>query len=143
MQSENRVGSGKGGATSGNGSSTEKLLSASTLIGDDVYGPGEEKVGTIKDFMLDLHSGDVSYAVVSAGGLLGIGGKLFAVPLGALTLDRAKKRFVLGVNAERMKKAPGFDKDKWPDMTDAAWVKSIHAYYGSQVDTKEPVAKRA
>jgi len=73
----------------------------------------------------------VSYAVLSFGGFLGMGEKLFAVPWNALTLDTKNKRFVLNVEKERLKQAPGFDTDKWPNMADQAWAKEIHSYYGT------------
>ena len=53
-----------------------------------------------------MHSGRVSYAVLSFGSFMGIGGKLFAVPWEALKLDTANKRFVLDVNKDRLQGAP-------------------------------------
>ena len=61
---------------------------------------------------------------------LGMGGKLFATPWSALTLDTENKCFVLNVDKERLDNAPGFDKDKWPDMADQTWADEIHSYYG-------------
>jgi len=114
----------------GNGRNGPGFLSASTIAGDDVYNGKDEKLGDIKDIMLDMSSGKVCYAVLSFGGLLGVGDKLFAVPWSALKLDGKNKRFVLDVETERLKNAPGFDKDHWPDMADGQWSKSIHGYYG-------------
>lgn len=105
------------------------LLSASTLNGNDVYNNREENLGSIKEIMLDAHNGTVCYAVLSSGGFLGIGDKLFAIPWQALRLDTDNKRFLLDVDAERLKNAPGFDKDHWPDMADSTWAQSIHSYY--------------
>jgi len=106
------------------------LMSASTLMGNDVYNPEDENLGDIKDFMLDVHSGKICYAVLSFGGFMGMGSKLFAVPWRALKLDTENKRFVLDVTEDQLKQAPGFDKDHWPDMTDAIWAQRIDAYYG-------------
>jgi sporulation protein YlmC with PRC-barrel domain len=105
------------------------LMGASTLIGNDVYNHKNEEVGDIKEIMLDTQSGKVSYAVLSFGGFLSMGEKLFAVPWNALTLDTENKRFVLNVEKDRLKLAPGFDKDKWPNMSDPSWVKEIDSYY--------------
>lgn len=115
-----------------------RLLSATSLMSDDIYNAKEEKLGSIKDFMLDIHSGTVSYAVLSIGGFLGMGDKLFAVPWNALTLDTENKRFVLNVESERLEDAPGFDKDHWPDMADSTWAQTIHTYYGTQADPTRP-----
>jgi sporulation protein YlmC with PRC-barrel domain len=108
-----------------------RMLSASSLASDDVYNPGGDKLGSIKDLMLDLDSGKVSYAVLSFGGFLSLGEKLFAVPWSALTVDTDRKCVVMDINEERLKDAPGFDTDNWPNMADATWGRSVHAYYGT------------
>lgn len=108
------------------------LLSASSLSSDDVYNRNGEKLGSIKDLMIDLQSGRVCYAVLSFGGFLTMGEKLFAVPWSALTVDTENKRFLLDTNEERLKEAPGFDTDNWPNMADPTWAKSIHSYYGTE-----------
>lgn len=114
----------------GDGNSTlSLLLSASTLHGNDIYNTHEENLGSLKEIMLDVHSGTVRYAVLSSGGFLGIGDKLFAIPWQALAIDTKNKRFVLDVDADRLKNAPGFDKDNWPDMADSTWAQDIHSYY--------------
>ena len=107
-----------------------QLMGANTLIGNDVYNHNDEDLGDIKEFMLDMHSGRVAYAVLSFGGILGMGEKLFAVPWAALTLDTVNKRFILKVDKDTLNNAPGFDKDNWPDMADESWTKKIHSYYG-------------
>ena len=107
------------------------LMGMHTLIGDDVYNTEGEKLGDIKELMLNVHEGKISYAVLSFGGFLGMGDKLFAVPWTALTLDTDNKRFVLNVDKDRMKNAPGFDKSKWPDMASQEWAKEIDGYYGT------------
>lgn len=112
-------------------SHTSRVLSASTLSGDDVYNPKGEKLGGIKELMLDIETGKVCYAVLSFGGFLSLGEKLFAVPWSALTVDTKNKRLVMDTDEERLKKAPGFDTDHWPNMADATWEKSVHAYYGT------------
>ncbi len=108
------------------------LMGADTLVGNDVYNTESEDLGDIKEIMLDMRSGRVSYAVLSFGGFLGMGEKLFAVPWDALKLDTDNKRFVLDVDKDRLQSAPGFDKDHWPNMADATWEKGIHAYYGTK-----------
>lgn len=81
---------------------------------------------------------DSPYAVLSFGGFLGMGEKLFAVPWSALTLDTATKSFKLNVDKDRLKTAPGFDKDHWPNMADATWAQTIHTYYGTKLYSDEP-----
>lgn len=112
-----------------------ELMGAETLVGNDVYNQEGDDLGDIKEIMLDMSNGKVGYAVLSFGSFLGMGEKLFAVPWDALTLDTEQKRFVLNVEKDRLKDAPGFDKDKWPNMADPAWVNDIHAYYGTKPQT--------
>ena len=107
-----------------------KLMGAETLIGDDVYNADEEKLGDIKEVMLDTRNGTVAYAVLSFGGILGLRDKLFAVPWKALTLDTANKRFLLNVPKDSLEDAPGFDKDDWPDLADPTLTNSLYSYYG-------------
>jgi len=109
-----------------------ELMGADTLVGNDVYNTKDEDLGDIKEIMLDMRTGKVGYAVLSFGGFLGMGEKFFAVPWNALTLDTKNKRFVLKVEKERLKDAPGFDKDHWPNMADQSWMNEIHAYYGTK-----------
>jgi sporulation protein YlmC with PRC-barrel domain len=109
-----------------------ELMGADTLIGNDVYNQNDEDLGDIKEIMLDVRSGRVSYAVLSFGGFLGMGDKLFAVPWSALTLDTVNKRFLLNVEKDRLESAPGFDKDQWPNMADPSWAQGIHDYYGTK-----------
>ena len=108
-----------------------QLMGADTLIGNDVYSQNEEDLGDIKEIMLDTSTGKVSYAVLSYGGFLGMGEKLFAVPWEALKLDTINKRFVLNVDSEKLESAPGFDKDNWPNMADEKWADHIHSFYGT------------
>lgn len=115
----------RAGATAGQ----PALLSAATITGDEVCNLKDEKLGTIEDIMLDTQNGRIRYAVLSCGGFLGMGDRLFAIPWSALTLDSAQKRFTLDLDKERLKNAPGFDKDDWPSWSDSNWSTSVDSYY--------------
>ena len=108
-----------------------ELMGAHTLIGDHVHNLKNEHLGEIKEIMLDMRSGRIAYAVMAHGGVFKLGQKLFAVPWEALTLDTVNKRFVLNVDKDQLKNAPGFDKDHWPDMSDTTWSNDIHNFYGT------------
>lgn len=105
------------------------FLSASTLTGDDVVNPQGESLGNVKDIMLDTTTGKITYAVLSFGGVLGLGDKLFAVPWSALRIDGENKKVVLNVPKDRLKNAPGFDKDHWPNFADPTFGRTISDYY--------------
>jgi sporulation protein YlmC with PRC-barrel domain len=112
------------------GTDIRRVMSASSLIGDKVMNSQGEDLGKIEEFMIDLNTGCVAYAVLSFGGFLGIGDKLFAIPIKALRLDEDQKCFILDVDKEKLKNASGFDKNNWPDMADPTWSTKLHDYYG-------------
>jgi sporulation protein YlmC with PRC-barrel domain len=117
-----------------------EMMGADTLVGNEVCNQKGEDLGEIKEIMLDMRSGRVAYAVLSFGGFLGLGEKLFAVPWNALILDTKNKRFVLNVEKDRLKGAPGFDKTQWPNMADQSWAREIHSYYGTKPYPDDPRA---
>lgn len=106
-----------------------RVMAADTLHGDDVRNDADDKLGELSHIMIDVPTGRVAYGVLSVGGFLGVGDKLFAVPWSALRLDPEERCFRLDVSKEQLKDAPGFDKDAWPSMADQRWAEQIHAYY--------------
>lgn len=108
------------------------VLSADTLTGDKVVNLQNEDLGKIEHLMIDLANGRVAYAVLSFGGFLGMGDKLFAIPWSALKVDTVEKRFILNVDKEVLKNAPGFDKDHWPNMADHSYATGVFKYYGAK-----------
>jgi len=112
--------------------SEPSVLAADTLTGDKVVNLQNEDLGKIEHLMIDLATGRIAYAVLSFGGFLGMGDKLFAIPWSALTVDTVEKRFILKVDKELLKLAPGFDKEHWPNMADRAWGTQVFKYYGAK-----------
>lgn len=108
---------------------TTRHLSATSLIGDSIKNTQGESLGDLKELMIDLSSGSISYAVIAFGGILGMGEKLFAVPWQSLRVDHSDKCLILDVAKERLKDAPGFDKDNWPDFSDTGFAEQHTAYY--------------
>lgn len=126
-----------GAAIVGQGSRTAEgpgpeVMDAATLIGDAVINDQGEDLGKIEAIMLDVSSGRIAYAVLSFGGFLGMGDKLFAIPWSALTLDTDQKCFILNVAKDKLDNAPGFDKDHWPAMADPTWANDVHSYYDTR-----------
>ncbi len=111
-------------------SSEDLLLTAASIKGTPVRDKHDEVLGNIKDLMIDLRTGEVIYAVLSVeDGFLNMGSKYFAVPLQAFSVDTINERMVLDVSKERLEKAPGFDKDNWPQQPQADFIISVYAFY--------------
>lgn len=89
-------------------------LTASSVMQDKIINPAGEKLGDVKDVMLNVREGKIDYIVMQSGGFLGIGEKLFAIPYRLLRLDTDNHAFVFNQDKETIKNAPGFDKDHWP-----------------------------
>jgi len=99
-----------------------KVNKASSLVGMDVRNTQNEKLGEIKDIVLDLHSGKVAYAVLSVGGFLGIGDKYVAVPPSAFTAAPDQDKLILNADKAKIQNAPGFAKSSWPDLNSSTWT---------------------
>jgi sporulation protein YlmC with PRC-barrel domain len=106
------------------------IVDASKIIGCKVENAKDENLGKIEDLMLDLHDGRIAYGVLSFGGFLGMGDKLFPVPFEALQYRAADGKCVLNVDKEVLKNAPGYSRDQLPDVNDRAWRTQIFSHYG-------------
>lgn len=109
-----------------------RILSSSTITGQNVYNLKDENIGEIKDLMVNPNEADVVYAVLSFGGFLGIGSKYFAIPLEALQFSDKDDTIRLDVNKEQLENAPSFDKDNWPMTADNKFIDSVYSHYGYQ-----------
>ncbi|MBB5190164.1 sporulation protein YlmC with PRC-barrel domain [Silvimonas terrae] len=109
---------------------TAQVIASHEAEGYKVVNEQGEHLGKIDQFVLDVTNGRVAYAVLSFGGFLGMGDKLFALPWSSIKLDEVNKEFTLiGVDKETLKNAPGFDKDHWPTFADEQWSSNLHSYY--------------
>ncbi|QHT66742.1 PRC-barrel domain containing protein [Rhodocytophaga rosea] len=106
------------------------VLTASSLKGTNIINNQDENLGEIKDIMIDLLSGNVAYVVVSFGGFLGMGNKLFALPWEAFVIDEKKEKVVVNIDKQVLENAPGFDKDAWPKSTDRNFIGQVYSHYG-------------
>jgi hypothetical protein len=112
------------------------ILPTGRIIERRVTNPQSEDLGKIEELVVDLDSGRVVYAVLSFGGIWGLGEKLFAIPWEVFSLspgESAIETFVLqGVDRRMLEGAPWFDKDNWPNMADSRWAEEIRRYYGAK-----------
>ena len=102
------------------------------VIGRKIINPQGENLGKVEEIMIDAAPGRVAYAVLSFGGFLGVGDKLFAVPWQALDWNQQQQAFVITADKKFLENAPGFDKNNWPDMSDTTLRTSIYNYYKAE-----------
>jgi PRC-barrel domain len=107
-----------------------RVLSSGTLLGCEVVNIEGEKLGKVESFAVDLEQGRLAYMVLSFGGFLGFGDKWFAVPWEALEFSHHDQRFILNVEKEVLKEAPGFDREHWPSIEDHQFAREVYKYYG-------------
>lgn len=104
------------------------VYKASVLVGQVVKGPEGKDLGVIEEIVI-ARTGEVAYAVLSFGGFLGMGDKLFAIPWASLAHGPNGEYLMLNIQAEKLAKAPGFNKNDWPDMKDKNWKSKIWDFY--------------
>lgn len=106
------------------------LLSSGDLNGTIVEDRHGERIGDIKELMIDTRTGEVSYAVLAVDtGFLNLGSKYFAVPLQAMEFDTENKRILIDISKHRLEKSPGFDKDLWPSGPQNEFIDSVYDFY--------------
>lgn len=108
-----------------------QMSRAGNIIGTRVKNPSGDNLGDIKDLVIDPNSGQISYAVITFGGVLGMGGKLFAIPWRLLRWSRNGEYYLLELNKDILRKAPGFDKNHWPNSSDKweQWSEEVNQFY--------------
>jgi sporulation protein YlmC with PRC-barrel domain len=101
-----------------------------SMIGSRVINAARENLGKIEDIVIDMRDDQIAYAILSFGGILGVGDKHFAIPWDAMTYSPADQCVILNLEKSRLENAPGFDKHNWPDMADSAWANQVRSHYG-------------
>ncbi len=109
------------------------IVNANDVVDTEVKNVQDEKLGKVEAVMLDKMTGKVAYVVLSYGGFLGMGDKLFALPWNIFSYDNQEDCFKIPLDKEKLKRSPGFDKDHWPDMSSSSWTTLINEYYGTRV----------
>lgn len=109
------------------------LYRGSKVIGSIVRDRQDRKIGEIKDLLFDSRRGEVAYAVVNFGGVLGVGSKYHAIPWQALQPSDDGRYYVLQADRETIGHAPSFDRGSWPDLADQRWSADVDRYWSRRV----------
>lgn len=105
------------------------VVKSAEVLGVSVENSQNEKLGKIEELVIDKLNGNIKYVVLSFGGILGLGEKLFAIPWRILRYNDDRDCFVINVSKDKLKNAEGFNKDSWPDMANETWSDKINSYY--------------
>jgi sporulation protein YlmC with PRC-barrel domain len=101
------------------------LIAADKINGTDVYNMAGELLGSIQDIVIDKVSGRAIYALMSFGGLLGIGEKQYPLPWSVLNYDPIKSGYMVNLDKNDLTEAPSFHRSE-----DFQWTSE----YGRQID---------
>ena len=108
---------------------TNDLISSEKVDGTVVYNKNGEKLGTIKHFMVGKRDGRVRYAVMSFGGLFGMGERYHPLPWNALTYDEREGGYVINLSKEQLEGGPSYDRAQEPSY-DRDYENRIGSHYG-------------
>jgi sporulation protein YlmC with PRC-barrel domain len=108
---------------------TSSLIASDMVEGTSVFNKDGEKIGKILNFMVNKHSGQVEYAVMSFGGFLGMGEDHYPLPWKKLKYVVARHGFVVDVTKEKLEKAPKHARGNEP-VYDTTYNMMVGNYYG-------------
>lgn len=108
---------------------TERLIASNKVEGTAVYNRQGEHLGSVYNFMVDKHTGQVAYAVMSFGGVLGLGERYHPLPWKVLDYDTRVGGFVVDIDRERLEGAPHYGRDETP-WADPQYGRNVYGYYG-------------
>lgn len=116
-------------------SETITLIAADKVEGTAVYDTGGNKLGSIDTLMIDKRSGRVAYAVLSAGGFLGMGQSHYPLPWEQMRYDTHQDGYVVAVTEAQLKTAPHADSAESMNWADTAWTGRIDDHYRADATT--------
>jgi len=85
---------------------TAELIASNKVEGTAVYDRQGNTLGEVQNFMVGKRSGRVAYAVMSFGGLLGVGASYYTLPWSSLDYDTEKGGYVVDLDKDRLAQAP-------------------------------------
>lgn len=125
-------------ATSTMANKLGRVERANKLIGREVIGSDNQKLGKIDNFVIDLNSGRILYAVVGSGGLLGVEERRIAVPSSAFAQTESDT-VQLSVDKEKFLNGPRFtsENERAEALGQPSYVQQVDQYYGRKSLSEE------
>jgi sporulation protein YlmC with PRC-barrel domain len=109
-------------------SETQRLIASDKVEGTRVYNTQGERLGSIRNFMVNKTSGRVEYAVLEFGGVLGIGSEFYPLPWDLLTYDEKLGGYAIAIEKDKLEGAPRY-RDRDP-LWDEIYGQQVYGYYG-------------
>jgi len=107
---------------------THSLIGANKVEGTKVFNATGEELGHIHEVMIDKISGQVAYAIMAFGGVLGMGEKYSPLPWSSLTYDTKLGGYVADLDKDVLKNAPEYEVDS--TAWDNAYINRVRRHYG-------------
>jgi len=107
----------------------DKPVRVSQILGKDLKGDREQSLGEINDLIIGPN-GEVTFALVSRGGLLGMGESYAAIPWSSVTRGAAGDDLFASVTKESFDQAPTFSKSEIDNVAQSEFEAKVYGYYG-------------
>jgi len=104
-------------------------IRASKVIGTTVKDSAGQRLGEVKDVVLDKESNSILFGVMSFGGVLGMGEKYHPVPWAALDYDRTENAYIINLTKEQLKAAPADSLEELTRNDGRAYADRAFDYY--------------
>jgi len=105
-----------------------QLISSRRVEGTPVYNRSDQRLGSIHSVMIDKKSGKVAYAVLSFGGIFGMGEHVHPVPWDMLGYNVDLDAYVVDLTREQLEKAPTLRLDQ-ADRPQPQDYEEVTGYY--------------
>ena len=109
---------------------TGTLISADKVVGTAVYDGAGRKLGAVHGLMLNKRAGKVAFAVLSFGGVLGIGERYHPIPWDVLTYDTELGGYNVDRSEAQLKGAPHYSREELGTLDYDRAGPGIASYYG-------------
>lgn len=105
------------------------LTSGAALLHRRVVSQNNESLGQIKELMVDLPTGAVTYGVVEPAADLSASGLLYVVPPTALQVTAPGQALVLKAERSHFLAGPRFSKEFWTDLSFPEMAAKVRTHY--------------
>lgn len=103
----------------------------SRIRGTNVRTADGRSGGTVRDLIIATETGEITYTIVSLGGLFGLGAQYAAVPHDAVTYLPGMRTATVDASRETLQ-ANAFSPGQFPNLADAAYARDIRQSYGME-----------